>query len=146
VAAGPPSLRAALHAHVLLLDQPGGRWFAEIQRRCLDRGVFCSLEDLTTTLQDWIKLWNVSARPFKWTKTPDQIIDSICRYCARILLQLFGCHTLTDLISMVPEQLPGRELVSATLAIKYIDCCGIPFVIVNTWRPSMPQARRDLVQ
>jgi transposase len=60
------------------------RWFAEIQRRCLDRGVFCSLEDLTSALQEWIKLWNDSARPFKWTKTPDQIIDSICRYCARI--------------------------------------------------------------
>ena len=60
------------------------RWFAEIQRRCLDRGVFCSLEDLTTALQEWIKLWNDSARPFKWTKTPDQIIDSICRYCDRI--------------------------------------------------------------
>jgi transposase len=60
------------------------RWFAEIQRRCLDRGVFCSLEELTTALQEWIRLWNDSARPFKWTKTPDQIIDSICRYCARI--------------------------------------------------------------
>jgi transposase len=60
------------------------RWFAEIQRRCLDRGVFCSLEDLTTALQEWIKLWNDSAKPFKWTKTPDQIIDSICRYCDRI--------------------------------------------------------------
>lgn len=60
------------------------RWFAEIQRRCLDRGVFCSLEDLTTALQEWIKLWNDSARPFKWTKTSDQIIDSICRYCDRI--------------------------------------------------------------
>jgi transposase len=60
------------------------RWFAELQRRCLDRGVFCSLEDLTTALQEWIKLWNDSARPFKWTKTPDQIIDRICRYCDRI--------------------------------------------------------------
>jgi len=60
------------------------RWFAEIQRRCLDRGVFCSLEDLTTAIQEWIKLWNDSARPFKWTKTPDQIISRICRYCDRI--------------------------------------------------------------
>lgn len=41
-----------------------------IQRRCLDRGVFCSLEDLTTALREWIKNWNDSARPFKWTKTP----------------------------------------------------------------------------
>src|SRR5213596_2698102 len=55
------------------------RWFAEIQRRCLDRGVFCSLEELTSALEEWIKLWNESARPFRWTKTADQIIDRICR-------------------------------------------------------------------
>jgi transposase len=60
------------------------RWFAELQRRCLDRGVFCSLDDLTTALDDWINIWNATARPFKWTKTADQIIDRICRYCSRI--------------------------------------------------------------
>src|SRR5213595_763651 len=60
------------------------RWFAELQRRCLDRGVFCSLDELSTTLENWIKTWNSDARPFKWTKTADQIIDRICRYCSRI--------------------------------------------------------------
>jgi transposase len=60
------------------------RWFAELQRRCLDRGVFCSLDELTTALEDWIKLWNEHAQPFKWTRTADQIIDRICRYCSRI--------------------------------------------------------------
>ncbi len=60
------------------------RWFAELQRRCLDRGVFCSLDELTTALDEWIKLWNPSAQPFKWTRTADQIIDRICRYCSRI--------------------------------------------------------------
>ena len=60
------------------------RWLAELQRRCLQRGVFCSLDDLTTALEDWIKLWNQDARPFKWTKTADQIIDRICRYCSRV--------------------------------------------------------------
>jgi transposase len=60
------------------------RWFAELQRRCLDRGVFCSLDELTAALEDWIKTWNSNARPFKWTKTADQIIDRICRYCSRI--------------------------------------------------------------
>ena len=60
------------------------RWFAELQRRCLDRGVFCSLDELATALEEWIKIWNASARPFRWTKTADQIIDRICRYCARI--------------------------------------------------------------
>jgi transposase len=60
------------------------RWFAELQRRCVDRGVFCSLDELTTALEDWIKTWNANARPFTWTKTADQIIDRICRYCSRI--------------------------------------------------------------
>jgi transposase len=60
------------------------RWFAELQRRCLDRGVFCSLDELTTALEDWIKTWNATARPFSWTKTADLIIDRICRYCSRI--------------------------------------------------------------
>ena len=60
------------------------RWLAELQRRCLERGVFCSLGELTSALEEWIKLWNESARPFRWTKTADQIIDRICRYCSRI--------------------------------------------------------------
>src|SRR3984957_15916609 len=60
------------------------RWFAELQRRCLERGVFCSLDELTTALEDWIKIWNEAARPFTWTKTADQIIDRICRYCSHI--------------------------------------------------------------
>jgi hypothetical protein len=46
--------------------------------------VFCSLEELTTALEEWIKLWNEDARPFTWTKSADQIIDRICRYCSRI--------------------------------------------------------------
>ena len=46
--------------------------------------MFCSLDELTTALEKWIKLWNKNARPSKWTKTPDQIIDRICRYCSRI--------------------------------------------------------------
>ncbi|PWI05947.1 IS630 family transposase [Streptomyces sp. NWU339] len=60
------------------------RWFAGLERRCLERGVFCSLDELKTALEEWIKTWNEQAQPFKWTKTADQIIDRICRYCDRI--------------------------------------------------------------
>ncbi|WP_347878314.1 IS630 family transposase [Streptomyces sp. KS 21] len=60
------------------------RWFAELERRCLEHGVFCSLDDLKAALENWIKVWNDEARPFKWTKTADQILDRICRYCSRI--------------------------------------------------------------
>jgi transposase len=41
------------------------RWSAELQRRCLDRSVFCSLDELTTALENWIKTWNASARPLQ---------------------------------------------------------------------------------
>ncbi|MGH3181783.1 MAG: hypothetical protein ACRDOH_04855 [Streptosporangiaceae bacterium] len=46
--------------------------------------MFCSLDELKTTLEAWIKTWNDDARPFHWTKTAGQIIDRICRYCSRI--------------------------------------------------------------
>ncbi|MEV4158608.1 hypothetical protein [Nonomuraea dietziae] len=30
------------------------------------------------------QVWNHNAKPFTWTKTADQIIDPICRYCDRV--------------------------------------------------------------
>jgi hypothetical protein len=39
-----------------MADIPKGglieRWSAELQRRSMERGVFCSLDDLTTALED----------------------------------------------------------------------------------------------
>ncbi|MGW0754858.1 hypothetical protein [Streptomyces sp. NPDC002587] len=46
--------------------------------------MFCSLDDLKAAIKNWIKVCNGGARPFKWTKTADQILDRICRYCDRI--------------------------------------------------------------
>ncbi|MER6445443.1 hypothetical protein [Streptomyces venezuelae] len=40
------------------------RWFDELERRCLEHGVFCSFEDLKTALENWIKVWNDEAWPF----------------------------------------------------------------------------------
>jgi len=60
------------------------RWFAELQRRRLDRGVFCSIDELTCALEQWIKFWNANAKPFRWTRTADQIINAIGQYCERI--------------------------------------------------------------
>ena len=52
------------------------RWFAELQRRRLDRGVFCSIDELTCALEQWIKFWNDNAKPFRWTdRRPDHRRD-----------------------------------------------------------------------
>jgi hypothetical protein len=32
--------------------------------------------------RDWIEAWNDESRPYVWTKTADQILESIARYCA----------------------------------------------------------------
>jgi hypothetical protein len=37
--------------------------------------VFCSLDELTTALEDGIKVWNANAQLFKWTKAAGQIIE-----------------------------------------------------------------------
>jgi transposase len=56
------------------------RWFAELTTKWLKRGSHRSVPELTASIQDWIETWNQEPRPFVWTKTADQILDSIARY------------------------------------------------------------------
>jgi transposase len=60
------------------------RWFAELTRRMLQRGTHRSVADLTTDINAWLDTWNENPRPFIWTKTADQILDTIRSYLERI--------------------------------------------------------------
>jgi transposase len=60
------------------------RWFAELTTKKLRRGTHRSVRDLNADIRAWIETWNNDPRPFIWTKTADQILDSIARYCTRI--------------------------------------------------------------
>jgi transposase len=60
------------------------RWFAELTTKKLRRGAHRSVGALNADIRAWIKTWNDDPRPFVWTKTADQILDSIARYCDRI--------------------------------------------------------------
>jgi len=42
------------------------------------------VSELNTDIRAWITDWNNNPRPYVWTKTADQILDSISRYCGRI--------------------------------------------------------------
>jgi hypothetical protein len=42
------------------------------------------VRELNTDIRAWIEAWNGDPNPFVWTKTADQILDSIARYCERI--------------------------------------------------------------
>jgi transposase len=60
------------------------RWFAELTTKKLRRGSHTSVRQLNDDIRDWIETWNDAPRPFVWTKTADQILESIARYCTRI--------------------------------------------------------------
>src|SRR3954465_6558571 len=60
------------------------RWFAELTTKLLQRGAHRSVAALNTDIRAWIETWNANPRPFVWTKTADEILDSIARYCQRI--------------------------------------------------------------
>jgi transposase len=60
------------------------RWFAELTTKKLRRGAHRSVRQLNADIRAWIDSWNDNPRPFVWTKTADQILESIARYCERI--------------------------------------------------------------
>jgi transposase len=60
------------------------RWFAELTTKKLKRGAHRSVRQLNHDIRAWIETWNEEPKPFVWTKTAEQILDSIARYCTRI--------------------------------------------------------------
>jgi transposase len=60
------------------------RWFAELTTKWLRRGTHRSVAELERSIQHWIDTWNEHPRPFVWTKTADEILDTIATYCQRI--------------------------------------------------------------
>ena len=60
------------------------RWFGELTTKKLQRGTHRSVRALNADIRAWIESWNDNPRPYVWTKTADQILESISRYCNRI--------------------------------------------------------------
>lgn len=60
------------------------RWFSELTTKKLRRATHRSVQALNNDIRTWIDTWNDEPKPFVWTKTADQILDPITRYCGRI--------------------------------------------------------------
>jgi transposase len=58
-------------------------WFALLSRRRLERGTFTSTNDLEAAIHAYIAETNTEPKPFVWTKTADDILSSIARFCQR---------------------------------------------------------------
>jgi transposase len=60
------------------------RWFATLTEKQIRRGIHRSTRELEETIRRYIQATNHSAKPFVWTKTADEILDSVARFCKRI--------------------------------------------------------------
>ena len=53
------------------------RWFAEITRKRIRRGVFKSVPELIVVIEDFIRINNANPKPFVWTKKADEILQKV---------------------------------------------------------------------
>lgn len=60
------------------------RFFAYVTADLLQRSDHRSVQSLEGDIRNWIKEWNENPKPFIWTKTADQILESLARLLQRI--------------------------------------------------------------
>ncbi len=53
------------------------RWFGEITRKRIRRGVFKSLPELVKAIEDYIQLNNQNPKPFVWIKKAEDILKKV---------------------------------------------------------------------
>lgn len=52
-------------------------WFSILSRRAIRRGSFGSVAQLRAAIERFLSAWNAEAKPFAWTKTPEQILPHV---------------------------------------------------------------------
>lgn len=60
------------------------RWFATLTTQYIRRGTHRSTKQLEQAIRHYLELNNANPKPFSWTKTADDILASIERFCMRI--------------------------------------------------------------
>jgi transposase/transposase-like protein len=61
------------------------RFFALLTERQIRRGAHRSTAELEAAIQTYIDTHNADPKPFRWTKSADDILASIARFCQRTL-------------------------------------------------------------
>ena len=61
------------------------RFFARLTEKQLRRGVHRSTQELEEAILRYIKTVNADPRPFRWTKSADDILATIKRFCLRTI-------------------------------------------------------------
>ena len=63
---------------------PDERWFGLLTDKLIRRGVHTSVKALEQDIKAWIDGWNENPKPFTWTKTADEILNSLADYLAKV--------------------------------------------------------------
>lgn len=61
------------------------RWFAEITEKQIRRSSHRSVNQLECAIQRYIAICNEDPKPFVWTKTADEILKNLKRFCERTI-------------------------------------------------------------
>ena len=80
VAAEAPPLPSPFHADQLIWLNLVERWFAELTNRKLRRSAHRTVTELENDIRKWINEWNKDPRPFVWTKSADEILETLAAY------------------------------------------------------------------
>ena len=72
------------------------RWFGLLTDKLIRRGVHTSVTALEHDITTWIENWNKSPKPFTWTKTADEILNSLADYLAKITEPVTKINTNLD--------------------------------------------------
>ena len=59
------------------------RWFGLLTDKKIRRGAHRSVQALEADIRAWAADWNTDPKPFIWTKTAEQILESLARFCQR---------------------------------------------------------------
>ena len=64
------------------------RFFGLLTEHALRRGSHTSVPQLRVAIQDYLDAHNENPKPFKWTKSADQILETIARFAQRTLIHM----------------------------------------------------------
>src|SRR3954447_1691016 len=85
------SMKPATNPRRFNFTPTGSSWINQVERRfgiltdqLIRRGVHQSVVALENDVREWINNWNQDPKPFIWTKTAEDILQSLSKYIAKI--------------------------------------------------------------
>ncbi|MFB7329774.1 IS630 family transposase [Streptomyces sp. NPDC056190] len=57
------------------------RWFGFLADQKIRRGAHKNVQVLEADIRAWIKDWNADPKPFVWTKSAEEILESLAHFC-----------------------------------------------------------------